>query len=91
MWINVKENVIAVIKTLMYGLFGILPAILFAGLIGGFLVLLGIDDKVNENFFYIYVGACGGDWLRKKLILKEIEKLQDDSTKWDIYSKLKNG
>jgi len=91
MWIVIKENVIDVIKTLMYGIFGILPAIIFAGLIGGVLALLEIDDKLNENFFYIYVGACGGDWLRKKLILREIEKLQDDATKWDIYSKLKKG
>ncbi len=90
MWLVIKDNFRVVYITMFYGLFGIVPAILFAGLIGGVLAVLGVADKVNENFFYIYAGACGGYWLRKKLSLLTIEKLPDDATKWDVHRKLES-
>ncbi len=88
MWETIKDNFNSLRKILVQGFFGLLPAVLFAGLIGGVLALLGIDDKVNSNIYYMYAGVCGGSWLRKKLTLLELDSMPDESTKWDIYRKL---
>jgi hypothetical protein len=88
MWLLIKDNFRALYTTLAYGLVGILPALFFGGVLGGVLVLLGMEDKVDEMFFFIYAGACGGYWLGKKLTLIRIERMPDDLTKWDIRSKL---
>ncbi len=88
MWEKVKNIGSVLWKNLFGGLFSLLPAFLFAGLIGGLAAAFGFDDKVNSNFFFMYAGACGGFWLRKKLILNKLEGMGDDQTKWDIYRNL---
>ena len=88
MWEKINDNVTVLWRNLVGGLFSLLPAFLFAGLIGGLAAALGFDDKVDSNLFFMYAGACGGFWLRKKLMLKELEGMADDQTKWDIYRNL---
>jgi hypothetical protein len=88
MWEKVNNIVSVLWKNLVGGLFSLLPAFLFAGLIGGLAAAFGLEDKVNSDFFFMYAGACGGFWLRKKLILKKLEGMGDDQTKWNIYRNL---
>jgi hypothetical protein len=87
MWLMIKENFRVFYETLVYGLFGLLPAFFFAGVIGGVLVLLGMLDKVNEIFYYMYAGACGGYWLGNKFALIKLERTSNDLTKIDINRK----
>lgn len=57
------------------GVFGLLPGILFAGLVGLIVVLLGLKDLVPMSAIIAYGAACGGYWLGSRLTKEKISSL----------------
>ncbi len=77
-------------QVLFIGFFAMLPSLLFAAI--PFLVFdwLGIDATKYEIVIFLFGGACGGCWTAKKMILFQIEKMQDHAKKWEIYNQVKS-
>ena len=85
-WMAMKE-----FKQILFrGFFAMLPGLLFAAI--PFLVFdwSGIDATKYEIVIFLFGGACGGCWTAKKMILFEIEKMQDHAKKWEIYNQVKS-
>lgn len=76
-------------KLLFQGIFAMLPGVLFSVIPIVFFHLIGNKNLINHPALFLYGGACGGLWMGKKLILNDIEKIDETSSKWDIYNKVK--
>ena len=78
-------------QSMMLGFFAMLPGIFFVGFFQLVSHLVGIDYENNMIPIVLFGGACGGVWLCKKFILITIEKMPDQTSKWEVYGLIKNG
>jgi hypothetical protein len=89
MFQNTLKVARAIWRILFHGIFAMLPGVFFTAIPIGFFYQIGNEHLLNHPALFLYGGACGGLWMGKKLILNDIEKIEESSSKWDIYNKVK--
>ena len=87
----IKSGVKEVWRSMYFGFFAMLPGLMFVGLLMLIGTVLGIDDEKYMIPIMLFCGACGGVWTSKKVILIKIERMSDQTTKLDVYAKVKSG
>lgn len=86
---KIKSGIGEIWRTMVKGLFAMLPGVLFTAIPVILLDWVGYDATSNVAIF-LFGGACGGCWMMKRMNLNEIEKMPDQAKKWEIYDKVRS-